>query len=295
MLSLPSSSELHYFLEVAHTLNLSRAAERLGVSQPALSLAMQRLENSFGVPLLIRSKTGVQLTRGGQRLVTDARTLLHSWEKLRGDALLDHSKISGRFVLGCHASVALYALPSFLPTLLSENPSLEFKLVHDLSRRLTEDVVSFKVDFGIVVNPAPHPDLVIKRLCKDEVSFWVTDPPSSAQDPYSGQGTLICDPDLVQSQALLKQMNRKGLKFARTLSSSSLEVITELVGRQAGVGILPGRVALRVPGLKLKPLPGDLPKLIDHICLVYRADAQKSPASRLIARVIEQALKPMET
>src|SRR5690349_7643935 len=109
---LPSPSELQYFIEVSNTLNVSRAAERLGISQPTLSLAIQRLEHGFGAPLLLRSKSGVTLTNAGRKLVAQARHLLDEWEKIRQDALKDESEIRGRYTLGCHASVALYSLPS---------------------------------------------------------------------------------------------------------------------------------------------------------------------------------------
>lgn len=282
--TLPSPSELNYFIEVANTLNLSRAAERLGVSQPALSLAIQRLESSFGVPLLVRTKSGVNLTTGGRKLVTQARSLLHEWERIRSEALKDETEISGRYTVGCHPSVALYSLPSVLPELLRSNPLLEFKLVHDLSRKITEEVISFKVDFGIVVNPVEHPDLVIKQLLKDEVSFWV----SPARDV--NHDVLICDPELLQTQSLLKQLTKKAGAFKRTMTSSNLEVITELVAAGAGVGILPSRVASRVKSRGLKPFMADAPKFYDRICLVYRADAQRSKSSRKIAALIEEKL-----
>ena len=83
---LPSASELHYFLEVANTLNISRAAERLGVSQPTLSLAVQRLEANLGTAVLIRNKSGVKLTHVGQKFVSQARLLLLEWERIRAEA-----------------------------------------------------------------------------------------------------------------------------------------------------------------------------------------------------------------
>jgi len=288
---IPSPAELEYFLEVSNTLNVSRAAERLGISQPTLSLAIQRLEHTFGAALLIRNKSGVKLTHTGQKLVAQARSLLHEWEKIRGDTLRDESEIRGRYVIGCHVSVALYALPRFLPRLMEGHPALEIKLVHDLSRRITEDVISFKVDFGIVVNPWQHPDLVIKPVCRDEVSLWVAKKPSALQDPYTGDGILICDPELLQSQSILKQLAKKGMKFKRTLTSSNLEVITAMVAAEGGVGILPARVATRVKALGLKPLGKESPRMFDQHSVVYRADAQKSKASRLLSKTIEEALK----
>jgi LysR family transcriptional regulator, cell division regulator len=284
---IPSPSDLNYFIEVSHTLNISRAAERLGISQPTLTLAVKRLEHSFGVPLLIRSKSGVRLTQAGLQLVSQARLLLHEWERIRGDAIKNESEVRGRYIIGCHPSVALYCVPDFLPDLLQDNPALEIKLVHDLSRRITEDVISFKVDFGIVVNPWQHPDLIIKPLLTDEITLWTSRKPTPLQDPTSGDGVLICDPELVQSQVLLKQIAKRGLVFRRIVTTSSLELITALVSAGSGIGILPGRVA---QSMELKLLMKDAPKFADKICLIYRADAQRSKASRLVAKKIEREI-----
>jgi LysR family transcriptional regulator, cell division regulator len=286
MAAIPSSSELLYFIEVSNTLNVSRAAERLGISQPTLSLAIQRLEASLGTPLLIRSKSGVKLTHAGQKFLGRARQLVLEWERLRDDTLKEENEIRGRYVIGAHPSVALYAFPALIPELLSEHPSLELKLTHDLSRKITEDVISFKTDFGIVVNPWKHPDLVIKPLVKDEVALWTSKKPSKLQDPASGQAVLICDPELVQSQSILRQLAKLGLEFNRVLTSSNLEVVSALVASGAGIGILPGRVATRVDSYELRLLEKAGPKFSDSHCLVYRADAQNSKASRLLARRI---------
>ena len=279
---IPSPSELQYFVEVASTLNISRAAERLGISQPSLSQAVRRLEDGLGVPLLIRGKAGVQLTRAGQRFVVQARHLLAEWDKLADQTLREETQVTGRYVIGCHPAVALYTLPHFLPRLVSEHPGLEVKLVHGLSRQVTDDIIGFKVDFGLVVNPTQHPDLVIKVLARDDVLLW-TGPENAVKD------VLICDPDLLQTQAILKQLERKGLSFRRTLTSGSLEVIASLVASGAGTGILPTRIAQRDPGLGLSPLAGS-PRHQDRICLAYRADAQKSAASRTIAQAMLSCL-----
>jgi DNA-binding transcriptional LysR family regulator len=180
-----------------------------------------------------------------------------------------------------------------LPGLLEDNPHLEVKLAHDLSRKITEDVISFKIDFGIVVNPWEHPDLIIKPLCKDEVTIWTSKKPSSLQDPKSDKAVLICDSELIQSQTILKQLAKAGLEFKRVITTSNLEVVANLVASRAGVGILPGRVAERIASYELKPLSKDAPKFLDRICLVFRADAQKSKANRLLAKAIETSFNPV--
>ncbi len=283
---LPSPSELSYFIEVAHTLNISRASERLGISQPTLSLAIQRLERSIGTPLLLRGKSGVQLTKAGQKLSLHARELMQGWERLRAESLKEETELTGHYTLGCHASVGVYALPKCLEPLMRQYPQLNFRLVHDLSRKITEEVVSFKVDFGIVVNPLEHPDLIIRELCQDVVTLWA----KPALDKRH-QSVLISEPDLLQTQAIVKQLEKKGLHFGRNITSSSLEVITSLTAAGVGVGVLPSRVATHYKSLNLKPFGTDAPEFKDRICLIYRADTQKSASSKRIAREIEVQLK----
>lgn len=288
---LPSPAELRYFLEVARTGNISRAAERLGITQPTLSLAIRRLEDNLGAPLLLRNKVGVRLTKSGEKLVARGRLLLREWERIADEARRDESEIRGRYSIGCHPSVALYSLPKLLPRLLAEHADLELSIAHDLSRKITEDVISFKLDFGIVVNPWDHPDLVIQEFSRDEVTLWCAPKPSPLQQGPEESLVLLCDPELLQTQALAAQLERQKIRFGRTVTSSSLEVIATLVEAGAGVGILPGRVAEREGGPILRRWRKNAPIFEDRHCLVYRADAQRSAASRALARWIESQLR----
>lgn len=278
---MPNAADLSYFVEVASTSNLSRAAERLGISQPSLTLAIQRLEHSIGTSLLIRSKKGVALTQSGKQLLLHSRELLHRWDHVRGRALASVREVQGSYTIGCHASVALYSLPKLLPQLIEENPQLEITLTHDLSRRISERVIRMDVDVGVVVNPVKHPDLVIRKLCQDEVTFWVGKGDRKVQNFRSGESVLICDPDLLQTQDLIKKLKRRGIQYNRVLASSSLEVITELVASGAGIGIIPGRVAGRASG-KLRPIP-QAPVFQDEICLLYRVENKGIRSIQVIA------------
>lgn len=284
---MPNPSEVQYFLEVSRTLNISRAAERLGITQPTLSLSIQRLEQSVGAPLLLRGKTGVRLTRVGTRFAAQAQALLDQWAKMRTDALSEETEVRGSVTIGCHPSVALYSVPGFAARLMSEFPELEVSFRHDLSRRITEAVISFELDCGIVVNPVAHPDLRIVPLCNDEVLFWR----SSAGDYVAD--VLICDPNLMQTQTLISKAKKLGPdgQFRRMLTTSSLEVAAKLASLGAGVAILPTRVARLEASNKLKPLMAKGPVFEDKICLVYRPDAQRSLAFKTVMRAIEAGFK----
>lgn len=286
---IPTPADIAYFIEIARTLNLSRAAERLGISQPSLTLAVQRLEREMGAPLLLRSRRGVSLTPAGKQLVSHAEQLLQSWQGVKAGALASMNEVRGSYTIGCHPSVALYLLSGFLPALLEKHNDLNIRLKHDLSRKIAEGVISFDIDIGVVVNPVRHPDLVLHRLCRDEVTLWTGPGKNPLQDIAGGMAVLICDPDLLQSQSLLRQLEKRKIAFARTIPSGNLEVIADLVAGGCGIGILPAKVATRAKR-ELKPVPS-APVFYDEHCLIYRAEKKGVKSIQALGAAIRAAFE----
>lgn len=266
----PHPTDLRYFQEVAYTLNLSRAAERLGVGQPALSLSLKRLEEVLGQTLFYRRSKGLSLTPAGVRLQKECNKLLADWESLIAQTKKSETDMVGRYSLGCHQSVALYTLPGVLKEIYSTHEGLELQLQHDLSRIVCERVISGDLDFGYVVNPVKHPDLIIHKLATDEVGFW--------KSKNGVADVLICDPALRQTQDLLLKSKKK--PFSRTIGSGSLEVIAALAAQGAGTAILPGRV-VKALAPQLVLVEG-MPSYKDEITFVYRSDLIKTASSRYL-------------
>ena len=200
-----SPDDLYYFIEIAHTKNLSRAAERIGISQPSLTLAVKRIEQSLGADILIRSKKGVFLTPSGKNLLKHSKMMMQYWQQLKSEVLASTHEISGQISLGCHPSVGLYTLNKFLPKVFEKYPHLEISLHHDLSRKISERVISLEIDIGLVINPIKHPDLIIHNLLEDTVTLWSTKQKKKVLDYHSGNAVLLCDPALLQTQGILKK------------------------------------------------------------------------------------------
>ena len=282
-----SQAELKYFLEVANTKNLSRASERLGISQPTLSVAIKRLENSIGTELLIRQKRGVALTQAGKQLLIHAKQLLQYWEEVKTQTLASHHEIQGSFKIGCHPSLGLNCLSGFLPDLLLDHPKLDIQLEFDLSRKISEQVINLSIDIGIVVNPVQHPDLIIFKLAKDEVTFWKSaEEKNRNQDLNSGEAIIICDSELAQTQWLLKNIQRRNIKFSRLIKIFNLEMVANLTAYGCGVGILPRSVALSLCKKTLIPID-KMPVYHDEICLIYRHENRNIKAIQYIINVIK--------
>lgn len=277
----PSSNELLYFLEIANTLNVSRAAERLGISQPSLSVAIKRLEEILGTDVLIRHKRGVHLTQAGKQLQQHARELVQKWEDIKSETLASKNLIQGHYTLGCHPSIGRYAFAKLLPELIEKYPKLELHFKHEISRKIVEEVISLSIDIAIVVNPIRHPDLIITKLFNDEVTLWenrtkvkgVSVPP------------IIFDPDLPQPQVLLKQF--KKTCYERIITSSNLDVIASLTENGCGIGILPKRVVESTYPKSLTRVP-NAPVYQDEICLVYRHENRNVASIQTIITAIKK-------
>lgn len=286
ILMMPTSTELCYFIEVSKSLNLSRASERLGISQPSLSLAIKRLEQTVGTPLLIRHQQGVALNQSGKQFLIHAQKLLNYWQDARSLTLASKIEVQGSYTLGCHPTIAVDIVSGFLPTLLETYPKLEIHLKNDVSRRILEQIINFKIDMGILVNPVKHPDLIINKLCTDEMTFWTIPEQRKIHDVYSGEAIVLCDPDLRQTQTLLNKGSEKGFIFDRIITMNSLEVVANMAAKGCGIGILPTLMTNTLYPKKLKRIM-DAPIFSEELCLVYRNEIRSIPAIQTITTAIK--------
>jgi DNA-binding transcriptional LysR family regulator len=268
-------TDLRYFLEVAKTGNITRASERLGVTQPSITLALKRLEDKTGIILLERSRKGTTLTRQGEGLFKIGERMLQEWERDTRMIAQGQKEPMGRYSIGVHSSVAQYTLGEFLPQLLEKYPELEFNFIHDLSRKIAEKVISRECDLGLVINSIPHPDLVIHKILTDEVTLF-------KHPSYKGN-VLILDPSMKQSQTLLKNI-RKVFDYKREIHSSSLEVIRNLCESKAGIAVLPCRVASISKEIKSVP---NAPTFKDELSLIYRVERKSDLSFKEIVSTIK--------
>lgn len=281
---LPNATDLVYFQEIAKTLNISKTAELLGISQPSLSLAIKRLEENIGAELLIREKRGVKLTRAGKELLIGTRKILDEWEKVSLNSLALKNEVKGNYQIGCHASVALYSLPSFVPDIVEKFPKLSIDFYHDNSKNICQRIIDHETDLGLVINPIAHPDLILIPLFKDEVCFW------KHKNYKIHEGTnLICDGALTQTMTLLKKSKKYNFDPRKVVTSNNLEVIASLTENQVGVGILPARVVENSKEKNLVRLK-DSPVFKDQLCLVYHLQAKGLKTIEVLKDLIKEKL-----
>jgi DNA-binding transcriptional LysR family regulator len=284
-MSLPQADDLKYFYETAQCLNISHAAIRLGLSQPSLSQAIKRLEDCVGEKLFFRKKTGVDLTPAGLKLKAHTQELLFLWDHVKSKAKNSMEKVQGRIRLGCHPSIGASVLPTFLPDILKKYDELEFEFVHDLSRKITEDVASLRLDIGIVINPAPYPQLMIKKLGFDMVSLWSYEKNRSVRD-LKKNFTLLVNSELRQAQFIREKLAQMSLYPSRVIESKDLELLAELATHRCGVVILPTNVASRSP-YRLYPIVGG-PTYRDEVAIVLHEESKRIKTLQVLMAEIQK-------
>ncbi len=296
------AAPLRYFQEVAEHGSFTAAARALRVSQPSLSVAVKKLEEALGTPLLHRSRQGVSLTRAGQILLEHTRSAERALETAKEELLALETVPRGRFTLGAHESLAAYLLPGFMARFLSTHPAVEIDLRNGNSREIERSVVERRLDVGLVVNPARHDDCVVFDLFRDRVGFVVSAALKKTKRASGrallAQLPLIHVPVLRQTQFLVGTLAAEGIDPPSQLSCSSMELVKSLVLDGVGVGVLPLRVANHgVSGGKLVRLDDELPVFEDTITLVRRYDLPMTAGARVLVDELREhgrAMPPIE-
>jgi DNA-binding transcriptional LysR family regulator len=283
-----------YFVEVAERGSFTSAARALSVSQPSLSVAVKKLEEELGTPLLHRGARGVSPTRAGELLLARAREASRALRAAREEIGALGTEPVGAFLLGCHESLGTYVLPGFMARFLASHSRIELSLFNATSREVELAIVERRVDLGLVVNPGGHPDTVVRPLFEDRVCFVAATEltrggdagvskkeKSKAAEVLLARHPLFHVPAIRQTQALLAELASRGTSVHRGVACSSMELVKSLVLDGAGIGILPYRVATHgVAEGKLEVLSPFLPRFDDRITLVWRADAPETAGLR---------------
>jgi len=166
--------QLRTFVAVAEEGHLTRAAERLSVSQPAVSAHIKMLEGELGVPLFQRTSRGMRLTREGSMLVAHARRVLAEISALLGQARSLNGRLCGVVSLGVNTDSGFLRLGDLSARLRQAYPGLSLSLVNSNSWDIQRDVRRGDLDAGFVYADMPSEDL--QSQCLRQVPFCVVGP-----------------------------------------------------------------------------------------------------------------------
>ena len=142
--------ELHMLVVLAEELNMRKAAERLFVSQPALSQRLQTIEKSWGTKIFLRSQKGLTVTSAGEKIIQFAKDVTLEQEKVRENIDELEGEIHGTLKLAAASIIGQHWLPNVLKTYVKQYPNVKISLVTGWSSEMLKSLYEDHVHIGII-------------------------------------------------------------------------------------------------------------------------------------------------
>lgn len=268
---------LKVFRTVAEHLNFRKAAERLFLTQPAVTLQIKALEDDLGIRLFDRTGNRVSLTSQGSLLLAYAKKIATLVSEAEQELGADDGKASGELSLGVSTTIAQYVLPRLLGAFLDEHPRVQFSLHSGNTGEIVELLLDDKISLGLIEGPARDRGIHSEPFMQDELVLIT--PRSFGSDHVSRE-------QLVASNLLMREhgsgsrrvveiaLEKAGFKlksFKNVMNVDSTEAIKSAVEAGLGVGIV-SRWAigkeLELGALKVAEVAGL--KVARHFSLISR-------------------------
>jgi len=247
--------QLTYFKKVSETGSVSRAAEELFITQPAVSKQIKALEDELGERLFDRIGKKVSLTRTGDVLYAHAEKILRSVEEAKSAVRDMSAECSGELVIGTSDHISIHRLPKVIKSFIHAFPNVDLRLRCHRSETILDMVNKNLVDMGVITLPGPVRHLVVKTVWRDPMSVvYVKDHPlSSARSvrirDIAKYGMILPEAGTQTRKVIDAAFSRKGLTPKIAMEVAYLETIKSLVRTGLGISILPDRaVEMEVKG-----------------------------------------------
>ncbi len=292
-----STRQLRYFEVLAETLHFGRAAQRLNISQPALSAQIAALEEAIGARLVERRPTGAALTPEGSAILERVQNILHEIRELEAIGAGRGEALGGQLRLGLIATVAPYLLPRLLPRLGSDHPALELAIRENLTDVLTADILAGDLDCALLALPIADGNLVSIEIAEDRFRLAV---PAREAGRFKGavevgdlpgeKLILLEEGHCLREQALKVCQLARAHRFAN-VSATSLTTILRMVAGGLGATLIPEiAVSAEAAGGDIEVLPFRDPAPFRTLALVFRRSTSRRRSFEALADVIRASL-----
>ena len=273
---------LRSFVLVVETGSFTRAGERLGRSQSAVSLQLRRLEDQLGMGLMQRDPRHIRLTAPGEALLVQARRLLRMNDEIL--AGLDGGDLEGEVRFGAPEDFATAYLPEILGQFARKYPRVQLNVTCDLTLHLLEALAQGRLDMALIKRDPMGPDLGV-RVWREPL-VWVGASPDILERP--GPLAVIAAPaPCVYRRRALTALDEAGLDWRISYTSPSL------AGQHAAL-----RAGLGVTALPQDMVPPDLvaldpalPELRDTEIALIMARGEPTQGALRLASAVRQAVE----
>jgi LysR family transcriptional regulator, low CO2-responsive transcriptional regulator len=287
-------AQLEIFLCIADEKSFSRAAEKMLRTQPALSIAIKRLEEDLGETLFDRSSKSGTLTEAGRILYSYAQKMINLRDEAREAISELRGMFRGRLTIGANESTSFYVLPALLLEYRKRYPQIKIEVFRNISEKIPLEVVERNLDFGFLSYDPMNPALQSFEIHRDELVLVV--PPKhrlAGREQVTvkelGEEQFVAHNVKTPSRSRLFELfaqNRTPLNICIELAT--LETIKDFVTRNVGIAILP-RLAVEgeIVSGKLIEVPVKGMKIEKVLRLIYRRESSLSHAAKSFLELVK--------
>ncbi len=253
--------QLTYMLAVDEHRHFASAAASCFVTQPTLSMQIQKLEEELGIKLFDRSKQPVVPTAIGELVVSHARSVMREVKHLEDVIKEKQGLINGELRLGIIPTLAPYLIPLFLPSFLEKYPDVQLKVKEMTTDNLVEQLLKGNLDMGLVVTPLHNNSIREYPLFYEEMVAYVSRKNAAFKKTYMLPNDidvhdlwLLEEGHCFRSQMLnlceLQRAHKDLLLFE--YEAGSLETLKKMVETNRGITILPELATFDLSSSQLK-------------------------------------------
>ena len=288
-----SLTELKFIVAVAQERNFRRAAEKCFVTQPALSLAIKKLEVELNVIIFERSRSDVSMTEIGAKIVVQAEKVLEEAAQIKQLAERGKNQLKGPLKLGLIHSIGPYLLPEIIPILRKTAPDMPLEVEENLTANLETQLKNGVIDAAIIALPFDVAGLQYRALYDEEFDVvvpnghhWATRKHIKPEE-LSDEKVLLLNTGHCFSNQVTQacpELSRKG----EILQGNSLETIRNMVASNLGITVLPcSATAERYNNPLIRVIPFAAPAPTRRIAIAWRKSFVRLEAVEKIAESIK--------
>lgn len=290
--------QLEYIIAVDNHRHFARAAEACFVTQPTLSMMIQKLEEELQVKIFDRSRQPIEPTKAGVLMLQQARKILNESRRMHEIVAELNEQISGRLNIGIIPTLAPYLLPYFVKPLLEKYADLELNIEEMNTQTITESLKNEQIDLGILVTPLQEKGIQEVHLFTEKFYAYVAD----SEGIYKKEYLLPEDLDVnrlwileeghcFRTQVLnLCEIRRDFEVEGRfKIAAGSFETVMNLVDHYGGLTIVPELVALKISkNNRLKSFSAPVP--VRQVSLVALDSFPRWKIMEVLQKEIAQSL-----
>jgi DNA-binding transcriptional LysR family regulator len=298
-------AHLRTFVNVIERGGFSTAAQALGISQPAVSQQVQRLEAELGVTLLRRGRRGVvAITPSGERVLGFARTTLAAYDALQEELDRLQGVIAGQLRLAASTIPGEYLVPQLLTDFRARYPNVEPRVVVSGTADVVRPVLAGECDLGFIGAPVERPGLAQECLAADQVVLAVYPEHLFAEREQVTWEEVLTQPLIVREQgsgtrrtverALASQGKRlRPESVALTLGST--QAVVQAIRDQLGIGFVSQRAIVHASSAeRLSTVEIEGLRFTRHLFIIYETTCITSPLLRTFLAFVRETASGWE-